>query len=52
MFDLVTACEYVDHTLARDLNLQIKEMPKIIIENGEFIIDEARSVHDNYTVGN
>ena len=25
MFDLATACEYVDHTLARDLRMQIKE---------------------------
>ena len=52
MFDLATVCEYVDHTLARDLKLQIKERPKLNIGNGEFIIDQAHSVHDYHTVGN
>ena len=52
MFDLLTACEYVDPSLARDLKLQTKERPKINIEEGEFKIEEARGVHDNYTFGN
>ena len=52
MFDLLTACEYVDPSLARDLKLQTKERPKINIEEGEFKIEEARGARDNYTFGN
>ena len=52
MFDLLTACEYVDPSLARDLKLQTKERPEINIEEGEFKIEEARGAHDNYSFGN
>ena len=48
MFELATAVEYVDHSLARDLKLQTKERPKINIGEGDFKIEEARGVHDNW----
>ena len=46
MFDLATACEYVDHTLARDLRMQIKERPKIDIRNGVFQVPFENTTHD------
>ncbi len=33
---MATAVEYVDLSLARDLKMQIKERPKIELQNGEF----------------
>ena len=48
MFDLVTAVEYVEHDLARDLKDQMRLRPKIDVQHIKFVLPDELWENSTY----
>ena len=48
MFDVVTACEYMEHDMAKDLKDQIRLRPKIDVQQIKFVLPDELTLNPTF----